>query len=212
MIRSTNLSWTIRPGLVLVTVPSALASAHADACQAAILAEHRFRTGQIRLFGRWVDEPREISWCGKLPYTYAHKCLDPAPWSPVAQSLREQLVTLGSDLGLLHYPDSLNHLLINHYRDGRDSMGYHQDNEPELGANPVIVSLSFGATRRFTLRPHPKSGIQSAPIRLNLAHGDVLMMAGESQHVWQHQVPKTRLTVGPRLNLTFRTIRQVTKL
>ena len=88
--------------------------------------------------------------------------------------------------------------------------GYHQDNERELGFNPLIVSLSLGATRRFVVRPHPASGVDSAPLRFDLAAGDVLLMAGRTQVDWQHQIAKTRKQSGSRVNLTFRTICEAT--
>ena len=101
---------------------------------------------------------------------------------------------------------AFNSVLCNLYRDGRDSVAWHADDERELGLTPVIASVSVGATRKFQLRSHGKS-----PSRhdVDLAHGSVLIMRGESQREWVHQVPKTKTIVGPRLNLTFRTIYEV---
>ncbi|MBP9129397.1 MAG: alpha-ketoglutarate-dependent dioxygenase AlkB, partial [Steroidobacteraceae bacterium] len=97
-----------------------------------------------------------------------------------------------------------NSVLLNLYRDGRDGMGWHADDEPELGREPVIASVSFGATRRFKLR-HRRSRI--AACTLDLAHGDLLLMAGVTQHLYLHAVPKTARPVGARVNLTFRWVR-----
>jgi alkylated DNA repair dioxygenase AlkB len=97
-----------------------------------------------------------------------------------------------------------NSVLLNLYRDGRDGMGWHADDEPELGREPVIASVSFGATRRFKLR-HRRS--RSAASTLDLAHGDLLLMAGATQHHYVHAVPKTARPVGARVNLTFRWVR-----
>ena len=97
-----------------------------------------------------------------------------------------------------------NGLLINHYRDGQDSMGWHSDDEAVLGVNPVVVSLNLGGTRRFDLRRVGSTRIEHS---LELGHGSLLVMAGQTQHYWQHQVAKTAQPVAPRLNLTFRLIR-----
>ena len=202
----SDAHWLIRPGLTLCYVPAWLNASVASDTLQTILQRHRFTQGQIQLFGRWVDEPRTMDWCGHLPYTYAHKCLPPKPWTPVVSDLRQQLVMLLADLQITLPRDPLNHLLMNHYRDGQDSMGYNQDNERELGFNPLIVSLSLGATRRFVVRPHPASVVDSAPLRFDLAAGDVLLMAGRTQVDWQHQIAKTRKQSGSRVNLTFRTI------
>jgi alkylated DNA repair dioxygenase AlkB len=95
-----------------------------------------------------------------------------------------------------------NSLLLNLYRDGRDSIGMHADDELELGVNPVIGSVSLGNVRRFVLR-HKKRGER---LSFDLAHGSLIVMAGTSQHHWVHGVPKTVKPVGKRINLTFRTI------
>jgi alkylated DNA repair dioxygenase AlkB len=94
-------------------------------------------------------------------------------------------------------------VLLNLYRDGKDSMGWHSDDEPELGHNPVIGSLNLGATRRFRLRHRFKKGLI---YQLELMAGSFLLMQGTTQHYWQHQVPKTQRPVSPRINLTFRAI------
>jgi alkylated DNA repair dioxygenase AlkB len=100
-----------------------------------------------------------------------------------------------------------NSVLLNYYRNGQDSMGWHQDNEPELGAHPVIASVSFGATRRFQLRHKKRRDLDT--ITLELAPGSLLLMRGTTQHYWKHQVPKTTQSIGARINLTFRFIQPV---
>jgi alkylated DNA repair dioxygenase AlkB len=95
-----------------------------------------------------------------------------------------------------------NSVLLNLYRNGRDSMGWHADDEPELGPAPAIASVSLGALRRFRLRP--RAGLVHAPLSLDLPHGSLLLMRGPTQQHWQHALPKTARPVGPRLNLTFR--------
>jgi alkylated DNA repair dioxygenase AlkB len=98
---------------------------------------------------------------------------------------------------------SFNSVLINLYRDGKDSVSWHSDDEPELGENPIIASVSFGATRRFSLR---HKHLKNHKIDIDLASGSFLLMQGETQHFWQHQIAKTAKEIQPRINLTFRII------
>ncbi|MGB5120416.1 MAG: alpha-ketoglutarate-dependent dioxygenase AlkB, partial [Vibrio fluvialis] len=115
-------------------------------------------------------------------------------WTPMLADLKQRCELLACQ--------AFNSVLANLYRDGQDSMGWHQDNEPELGQQPVIASLSLGETRRFVLRHlHSKEKLE-----LPLSHGSLLIMAGNTQHFWQHCVPKTVRTLEPRINLTFRLI------
>ena len=96
--------------------------------------------------------------------------------------------------------------LQNYYRNGQDSMGWHQDNEPELGEHPVIASVNLGATRRFQLRHKKRKDLTT--VSIDLEHGSLLLMQGTTQEFWKHQVPKTAQPIGARINLTFRFIRQ----
>jgi alkylated DNA repair dioxygenase AlkB len=97
-----------------------------------------------------------------------------------------------------------NSVLLNQYRHGKDSVAWHSDDEPELGKEPIIASVSFGATRQFMLKHKFKA--EKEPITLNLNSGSLLLMKDKTQECWLHQVPKTRKEVTPRINLTFRTI------
>lgn len=155
-----------------------------------------WRQQAIRLFGRSCPQPRLSAWYGDdgASYRYSGLLLQPLPWPPALLAVRQQLET-----GLA---TSFNSVLANLYRDGRDSMGWHSDDEPELGPEPIIASLSLGATRRFQLR-HKR---QAERYSLDLIDGSLLVMAGETQRYWRHQVPKTRHPVGERINLTFRMI------
>jgi alkylated DNA repair dioxygenase AlkB len=94
-------------------------------------------------------------------------------------------------------------VLLNLYRDGRDGMGWHADDEPELGRNPVIASVSLGAERRFCLRHRRRRDLK---IDLPLPHGSLLCMSGATQHHWLHALPKTRRPAGERINLTLRQV------
>lgn len=152
---------------------------------------------RIRMFGRWVDSPRLSCWMGDAGAHYRYSGADfaPHPWAPAVQELRERLQQACAA--------PFNSVLINRYRSGSDSMGWHSDDEPELGATPLIASLSLGASRRFLLR---RRDDHSAKRGFELAHGDLLVMAGDTQRFYQHALPKTARPVGERINLTFRWI------
>ena len=127
-------------------------------------------------------------------YQYSGLSLSPQPWLPTVKAIRRKI-----EKRCCH---RFNSVLINLYRDGKDSNGWHSDNEPELGENPVIASLSLGATRRFRLRHKYRKAL--APYSIDLPHGSLLLMAGTTQQYWQHCLSKTARQVGPRINLTFR--------
>ncbi|TRW49300.1 alpha-ketoglutarate-dependent dioxygenase AlkB [Aliidiomarina halalkaliphila] len=152
--------------------------------------------GEVKLFGKSHRIPRLQSWHGDpgVRYTYSNVELQAQGWSPALLELREKLLAL--DL-------TPNAVLANYYRDGMDSMGWHRDNEKELGARPVIASVSLGAERDFILRHR---ATQQREV-LRLAHGSLLIMAGDTQHYWEHALPKRARVSRPRINLTFRTIR-----
>ena len=142
---------------------------------------------------RWgVPTPRQVAWFGSVRYMYSGVCHEPTPeWPPLLNELRRQLEE--------HLNARFNSVLANRYRDGSDTVAWHSDNEPELGPNPTIASISLGATRRFKLRSHQKE-----EVHYDLNHGDLLVMSGETQTHWQHCIPRTKGPVGPRVNLTFR--------
>lgn len=151
---------------------------------------------ELEVFNRRVLQPRLTAWFGDAgrSYTYSRVRLEPLPWTPVLVELKSNCESLAGT--------TFNSVLINLYRDGRDSVAWHSDNEIELGECPTIASVSLGATRRFDLR-HRGTG---QTIKTELHSGSVVVMSGASQDRWIHQVPKTTRQVGPRINLTFRTI------
>lgn len=160
----------------------------------ALRAQLPWEVHRVRLFGREVPSPRLSCWIGDADagYRYSGQAHVPRPWPQVLAALRTRLATQpGMDF---------NSVLANLYRDGRDCMGLHSDDEPELGAEPVIASLSLGATRRFVLKA--RGG--GARTVLELAAGDLLVMAGPTQRHYRHGIPRTARMVGPRINLTFR--------
>ena len=160
-------------------------------------AEIPWEQHRISMFGREVDVPRLSCWCGdaEAVYTYSRMRYEPRPWTPALAELRAGMSTLCGE--------SYNSALCNLYRDGRDAMGWHSDNEPELGAEPSIASLSFGATRRFRLRHRHDPALR---VELELESGSLLLMTGATQRNYRHDLPRTARVSGPRINLTFRRI------
>ena len=184
------------PGADLLFDPAFLPTSEAGRLLAQLTEEVAWEQRSIRLFGQEVPQPRLTAWYGDpaARYTYSGLSWEPRPWTPALLNLRHRLEAATSA--------RFNSVLLNHYRDGRDSMGWHSDDEPELGPAPAIASLSLGATRRFRLRP--RAGLAHPPFGLDLPHGSLLLMRGPTQQHWQHALPKTARPVGPRLNLTFR--------
>jgi len=146
----------------------------------------------LRFAGGDVPMPRLTSWHGEpgTSYTYSGKRFEPLPWPDLLLPLRKELVEIGE----------FNSVLVNYYRDGKDSVGFHSDDEPELG--PVIASVSLGSARRFVL----KRKSDDEKVEYLLGGGDCLLMKGALQRYWAHSVPKTSKPVGPRMNLTFRLV------
>ena len=161
------------------------------------LGKIRWKQNQIVVFGKKHLEPRETAWYGDngISYTYSGLTHTARPWIPILTEIRDGITDT------IH--TSFNSVLLNRYRDGQDGVGWHADDELELGNQPVIGSVSLGQTRCFQIRRKQTS---REPISLNLHHGDLVVMSGETQKFWEHQIPKTTQQVGERINLTFRKI------
>ncbi|BAZ47832.1 putative alkylated DNA repair protein [Nostoc sp. NIES-4103] len=157
----------------------------------------RWRQDSIKFYGKTVPLPRLTAWYGDngKSYIYSGIKMNPEPWTSSLLEIKSQIELLSN----VQY----NSVLLNLYRDGKDSVSWHSDDEPELGKNPVIGSVSFGETRRFMFRHKYKKYVSQ---EINLTHGSFLIMKGTTQEFWQHQVPKTSKLVKPRINLTFRVI------
>lgn len=142
--------------------------------------------------------PRLNAWYGDpgASYRYSGTWFEPKPWTASLAQLRDRVSGIGGC--------EFNSVLANLYRDGNDSVGWHSDDERELGINPSIASLSLGSERRFVLKHKRRKSISR--LDLVLPSGSLLLMTGATQHHWLHQLPKTRLVVGPRINLTFRRV------
>lgn len=153
---------------------------------------------QISFFGQSVNQPRLVAWYGDpdAVYTYSNTVFEPLPWIAPLTEIKRRVETI-ADV-------TFNSVLCNLYRNGSDSMGLHSDDEPELRAIPVIASVSFGATRTLHFRHKQRKDLKYA---LELTHGSLLVMKGTTQQFWKHGIPKTSKPVGPRINLTFRVVR-----
>lgn len=151
----------------------------------------------FRMYGKSIPIPRLTAWYGDpgKSYTYSKIAMCPQPWTTPLAEIR---AAVEAESGT-----RFNSVLLNLYRDGRDGVAWHSDDETELGPEPVIASVSFGSTRKFQLRCKSEPGLRH---ELDLTHGSLLIMDGPTQRHWQHQIPKTSRTVGPRINLTFRYI------
>lgn len=186
------------PGADVLYQPGWMPVAEAGALMQRLSHEVPWTQHRVRMFGRELPSPRLSAWIGDADavYTYSRVRHQPAPWTPALAQLRERLQ---AELGA-----PFNSVLANRYRDGRDSMGWHADDEPELGPEPLIASVSLGATRQMRFRR--RSGDGSAPVTFALEHGSLLWMAGRTQQLYQHAIHKTRTEVGERINLTFRVL------
>jgi alkylated DNA repair dioxygenase AlkB len=187
-------------GADLLFDPHWLPARAADKLFAALMAPARgidWQTHRIRLFGREVDSPRRSCWIGDpgTAYRYSGVRFEPVPWPRALQAVRR---AAGRSAG-----EEFNSVLANLYRDGQDSMGWHSDDEPELGVQPIIASLSLGATRRFVLKARAAGGPR---LELPLENGSLLVMRGNTQALYRHSLPRTARACGPRINLTFRRI------
>ena len=161
---------------------------------ARLVAETAWREETIVVYGKRHLQPRLSAWHGDKGYRYSGLSLAPQPFTPLLDTIR---AAAEQATGRRY-----NSVLLNYYRDGRDSMGMHSDDEPELGPEPAIASVSFGAIRHFILR-HKAT---KETLKLPLSDGSLLFMAGRTQANWMHGINKTAQLLGPRINLTFRKI------
>ena len=178
-------------------LPGWLLPGDADALLHALHHQVPWEVHRIRMFGNRVDSPRLSCWIGdpQARYRYSGTEFAPLPWSPPLQAVRDRLQEEG--IG------RFNSVLLNRYRAGDDYMGWHSDDEPELGPAPLIASLSLGAARRFLLR---RRDDHARKAEFLLGHGDLLLMGGSTQRFYQHALPKMARVQGERINLTFRWI------
>ncbi len=168
----------------------------ADELLKTLLAQGVWKQNYLKMYGREIAFPRLTAWYGEKDAAYKYSGVEnePLPWLPILRKVRDRL-----------YQDSkvkFNSVLLNLYRNGDDSLSWHADDERELGNTPVIASISLGASRTFQLRSCDDRKI----VTVELEHGSLLLMSGETQRNWEHRVPKQKDLLVPRINLTFRVV------
>ncbi len=185
------------PDADVVSYPALFSSAEADTLFEALATRIEWARKSIRLYGRTVPIPRLTAWYGDAgaTYTYSGITETPLPWTSELLDIRSRVESVAAF--------EFNSVLLNYYRGGRDSMSWHSDDEPELGRNPVIASVSFGAERKFQFKHRSVPEMRAA---VDLTHGSLLLMTGPTQHFWKHQLPKSARAEGSRINLTFRRV------
>jgi alkylated DNA repair dioxygenase AlkB len=180
----------------VVFAPDWLSASDADSLRDQLLSDIPWEMHRIRMFGRMVDSPRLSAWIGdeEATYRYSGVPFAPKPWTESLRALRGRVADACGT--------RFNSVLANLYRDGNDRMGWHSDDERELGPAPVIASVSLGASRCFRFRA--KAGGDA--LSIELPHGSLLRMAGDTQRLYKHELPVRKRAMGPRINLTFRLI------
>jgi alkylated DNA repair dioxygenase AlkB len=163
-----------------------------------LIGEIAWREEDVVVWGRKFPQPRLIAWYGDpgASYTYSGVRHDPLPWTDLLREIRSSVERASAT--------QFNSVLLNYYRHERDSMGLHSDDEPELGREPVIASVSLGQVRTFVMRHKKRKDLP--PMRLPLASGSLLLMRGTTQRFWRHGIEKESVPLGPRINLTFRRV------
>ena len=181
----------------LIYFPKFFPSEKADKYLRYLLNYNKWRHDKIKLFGKEILQPRLTALFGEpgKNYTYSGLEMRPEPFTSEIEEIRKKCIE--------YIGKPFNVCLANLYRDGSDSMGWHSDDEKELGKNPTIASVSLGAERVFHLK-HKTD--RTARHKIRLHHGSLLIMKGSTQEFWKHQLPKTKKKVDPRVNLTFRVI------
>ena len=163
----------------------------------AFISKIPWQEDEVKVFGKIYAQPRLTSLHSNksTTYTYAGLTLKPQRMTTELLSLLERINSVCNH--------EFNCVLLNLYRDGSDSNGWHADNEKELGVHPQIASISFGSNRFFHFKHR---SIKSESYKIELHHGSLLLMEGPMQEYWLHQIPKTKKPLSPRINLTFRKI------
>lgn len=178
--------------------PSLFRRSEADQLLTSLVTDIDWKQDKIKYYGQNLNLPRLTAWYGDPGKTYIYSGIrtDPKPWTDVLLIIKNRI-----EQACGH---TFNSVLLNFYRNERDSVAWHSDDEPELGTNPIIGSVSLGATRSFMFRHKRNIELRG---KIALTHGSFLLMAGSTQHNWVHQVPKTTKHLDKRINLTFRTIK-----
>ena len=186
------------PDAAIIYYPHFFDKKEADAIFAQLTNDIPWQQDDIRVFGKIHPQPRLTALFGNegKPYSYSNIKMQPHPWTLLLQKIKSHIEIVSGT--------NFTTVLLNQYRNGKDSNGWHADNEKELGINPIIASVSFGAERVFQLKHNSISGLKQ---NILLEHGSLLVMKGTTQHYWKHQIPKTAKPIASRINLTFRVIK-----
>lgn len=196
---ATPIQYITLPNAVLTYIPNFMGQVTASGYLQTLRNPKNiaWRQEEIKMFGKLLKTPRLTAWYGDSDaiYSYSGLHLKPLAWTPALLHIRAALAQYSNT--------SYNSVLLNYYRHGQHSMGWHADDEKELGVNPVIASVNLGASRRFLLR---RKDNKKQKHEILLQNGSLLLMQGQTQHYWQHSIPKTAKKIGERINLTFRKI------
>jgi alkylated DNA repair dioxygenase AlkB len=179
--------------------PNFLTSSQANELFENLCRSVQWRQDDIFIFGKWLKQPRKTAMFSDsgIKYTYSGLRHKTQNWTKELQELKSNIERIAQN--------DFNLVLLNLYRDGNDSMGWHSDDEKELGQNPIIASISLGVERQFKFRPKKNNQNQN-PFSVSLNHGSLLIMKGETQYYWQHSIAKSKKVNSERINLTFRKI------
>lgn len=182
----------------LVYIENFFSKEEADTLYTKLLNDTKWLETKTTVYNKEYDTPRLTAWYGDAgtAYTFSGNKMDPFPWTQDLLFIKEKV---DRESGVV-----FNSVLLNLYRTGKDSVGWHRDNEKEFGTNPIIASVSFGETRPFHLKHKFKKDVEK--VIIPLTHGSLLIMKGKTQHYWEHQIPKTAKDISPRINLTFRIV------
>jgi alkylated DNA repair dioxygenase AlkB len=185
------------PDAEIIYYPHFFDKKEADAIFDQLITEIPWQQDEIRVFGKVHPQPRLTALFGNegKSYSYSNIKMQPHLWNQLLQKIKSSVENVCET--------NFTTVLLNLYRDGKDSNGWHADNEKELGINPIIASVSFGTERVFQLKHNTISNLKQ---NILLEHGSLLLMKGTTQHFWKHQIPKTSKIIGSRINLTFRVI------
>ena len=186
------------PDAEIIYYPDFFGKEKADTFFEKLKTEIPWQQDDITVFGKTYPQPRLTALFGNegKPYSYSNIVMQPHTWNSLLLFIKNEIEEVCNE--------NFTTVLLNYYRDGKDSNGWHADDEKELGRNPVIASVSFGVERSFHLQ---HNSIKEQKLKINLEHGSLLIMKGQTQHFWKHQIPKTAKPIGSRINLTFRIIK-----
>ena len=185
-----------KPNADVVHFPGLFSLPEADSLFAQLKREVTWQQEKIKLYGQLHDLPRLTAWYGDPSKTYIYSgiTVHSLEWIAPILEIKRRIESISDH--------SFNSVLLNLYRNGSDSVSWHADDEPELGQNPLIGSVSFGEARPFQM----KHKSLNEKLKIILEHGSYLLMKGTTQHYWLHQIPKSKRSLGERINLTFRNI------